>query len=466
MGPGRPDRETRMTVQTYTDTPTDVQATGNGELRENGARRTPTDLVTAIDVGTTKVCTIVGRKDGPNGIQVIVHSTVPCDGLRKGNVADVAATAKAIKQSIKEVEDVTGHRIDSAFVGITGSHIEFENRRDRLRSPAVGGVITEDDLNGVPAQSSDLLKEPGRRLIQIVRRDFTLDGEEGIRNPVGMHSDHIEVDTHVVTGASSFIGKLAEAVERAGVKVTSLVLEPLASGLAVMAPEERERGALLVDIGGGTTDVVGFSRGQVCYTGVIPVGGFQFTNDIVLTFNTTYQAAEDAKLRYASTELRSRAPDEEITLPVVGRDIALKLQPSEIGQLTRERAQELARLIKIKLDEDRVDTAVRSRIVLTGGTSNLSGLAELMQRTLSMPVRKGVPEARGAFPAELKDPIYATGVGILLWALNEYVPPVKRANNEPNAGMEAGSTGLMAGLFRQIGRLMPGFFFASRKGRS
>jgi cell division protein FtsA len=281
-----------------------------------------------------------------------------------------------------------------------------------------------------------------------------------------MHSDRIEVDTHLVTGAASFIGKLAEAVQSAGIKVRSLVLEPLASGLAVMTPEERERGALLVDIGGGTTDIVGFSKGHVCYTGVIPVGGFQFTNDIVLTFNTTYQAAEDVKLKYASTERQSPSADQEITLPVVGRDIALKLRPSEISQLTRERAQELAQLIRIKLDEDRVDAAVRSRIVLTGGTSNLSGLAELMNRSLSMPVRKGVPEARGAFPAELKDPIYATGVGILLWALDEYVPPKERTNNEPNAGIKAGSTGFMAGLFRQIGRLMPGFFFAPRKGRS
>jgi cell division protein FtsA len=223
---------------------------------------------------------------------------------------------------------------------------------------------------------------------------------------------------------------------------------------------------LLVDIGGGTTDVVGFSRGHVCYTGVIPVGGFQFTNDIVITFNTTFQAAEDVKLRYASTEPHSPAPDRDISLPVVGQDVALKLQPREISQLMRERAQELARLIRIKLDEDRVDAAVRSRIVLTGGTSNLSGLAELMHRSLSMPVRKGVPEARGAFPAELKDPIYATGVGILLWALDEYVPPVKRAKNEANAGTEARSTGFMAGLFRRIGRLIPGFFFTARKGRS
>ena len=451
-----------MTVQTYTDTPTDVQASSSRTLRGNGARHTPTDLVTAIDVGTTKVCTIVGRKDGPHGIQILAFSTVPCDGLRKGNVANIAATAKAIKQSIREVEEATGHRIDSAFVGITGSHITFENRRDPLKSPSVGGVITEADLNDAPTPSSALLEEPGRRLIQIVRMNYTLDGEEGIRNPVGMHSNRIEVDTHLVTGAASFISKLGEAVEGAGIKVTSLVLEPLASALAVMTPKERERGTLLVDIGGGTTDVVGFSKGQVCYTGVIPVGGFQFTNDIVITFNTTYRAAEEVKLKYASTELRASDPDQEITLPVVGQDIALKLQSGEINQLTRERALELARLIRIKLDDDRVDAAVRSRIVLTGGTSNLSGLADLIHHSLSVPVRKGVPDIGGAFPAELKDPKYATGVGILLWALNEYVPP---ANNEPNKGMEAGSAGFMAGLFRRIGRLMPGFFFSTRKGR-
>lgn len=454
-----------MTVQTYTDTPADVRTTSSGALGENGASRTTADLVTAIDVGTTKVCTIVGHKIGPRGVRILAYSTVPCDGLRKGNVANIAATAKAIKQSVSEVEEATGHRINSAFVGVTGSHIMFENRRDPLKPPSADRVITVDDLNDVPTPSSALLEEPGRKLIQVVRLNYTLDGEEGIRNPVGMHSERVEVDTHLVTGSASFISKLADAVEGAGIKVTSLVLEPLASALAVMTSREIERGTLLVDIGGGTTDVVGFSRGQVCYTGVIPVGGFQFTNDIVITFNTTYQAAEDVKLEYASTEQQMSAPAQEITLPVVGQDIALKLQPGEIVQLTRERAQELAQLIRIKLDEDGVDAAVRSRIVLTGGTSNLAGLAELIQRSLSVPVRKGVPDAGGAFPAELKDPKYATGVGILLWALNEYVPPVNKANNEPNASIETRSAGFMPGLFRRIGRLLPGFFFTTRKGR-
>ena len=429
-------------------------------------RAAPPDLITAVDVGTTKVCTIVGRREGDRGIRVLTHSTVPCDGLRKGNVSDVAATAKAIRESIRQVEATSGYAIESAFIGVTGSHITFENRRDRLGPGTRSGVITADELARSPMPDAPGGEDAGRKLIHAIRRSYTLDGVDGIRNPVGMHSRRIEVDTHVVTGGSSFIDKLARAVEDAGISITSLVLEPLASALAVMTSSERERGAVLVDIGGGTTDVVGFSRGRICYTGVIPVGGFQFTNDIALTFNTSYSAAEDAKLRYASAEARPRRTASDITLPVAGRNADLRLQPSDISQLTRERAKELARLVRMQLDESQVDQKVRCQVVLTGGTSNLPGLVELMRQSLSVPVRQGVPEMRGVFPSVMKDPVYATGVGILIWAINDYSSQANKAETDNNTGIEEGRAGLWSRLSGRMARLVRGALFVARKGTS
>jgi cell division protein FtsA len=426
---------------------------------------TETGMVVAIDVGTTKVCTIVGRRSGSKGIHVLGHSTVPCNGLRKGNVVDEDETGRAVRESVQEVERATGIRVESAFVGVTGSHISFENRRDRLELAGENGVVTADDLNRQSRWQAGSSNETDRKLIHAVRMSYSLDGEAGIRNPLGMHSSDIEVETHFVTGDASFIDRLVQAVERAGIQVDSLVLEPLASGLAVLTPEEKERGAMLVDIGGGTTDVVGFKRGRIYYTGSIPVGGYQFTNDIALTFNTPYEAAEAVKLQHASTELHAAASNEEISLPVIGQNVLLRVPRLEICQLTRERGQELARMIKLHLDDARIGNPSDIQFVLTGGASNMPGLARLIERTLAIPVRRGVPNVRGTIPDELKDPAFATSVGILMWAATEYVSAIKGSNSRSDRTTEVGPKGFLSSLFRRIGRMMPDGLFAAMKGR-
>ena len=422
-------------------------------------------MVAALDVGTTKVCAILGRKTVRRGVDIVGHSIVPCNGLRKGNVSDITATENAVRQSVQELERRTGFRIESAFVGLTGSHVSFENRRDRLDSMGDKGVITSEDLNRSPKTLHAAANEPGRRVIHAVKMSYSLDGKEGIRNPLGMHSRNVEVETHLVTGRVVLINRLVQAVENAGVRVNNLVLEPLASGLAVLEPQEKERGAIIVDIGGGTTDVVCFKKGRIFYTGVIPVGGFQFTNDIVVTFNTSYETAEAAKLRYASTEMQApAADDEEILLPIAGRDVDKKVQRQEICQLIRERAQELARLIKLKLYEQGEKLSA-DRLVLTGGTSNLPGLPTLLQRSLAIPVRQGVPILRGALPEELRNSAYATSVGILLWAIAEHVPSSMEGQSSSNGIKEPGPEGLVSSLIRRLSNVMPFTQFAARKGR-
>jgi cell division protein FtsA len=422
-------------------------------------------VLAAIDVGTTKVCTIVARKTGPATFDVLAHSTVPCEGLKKGNVVDVEATRRAIRDSLTEVEKKAGIKIQSAYVGVTGAHVSYENRWDSVGWAGERGVITNDDLMRVPGVVANTSAKTGREVLHAIPMAYSLDGKRGIRNPVGMHTSNLKVESHVVTGAPSAVAKLVEAVRGAGIEVEALVLEPLASSEAVLTPEEKQRGAVVADIGGGTTDVVAFRHGSIYYTSVVPVGGYQFTNDISVTYNTPYEVAETVKLEHAHTEPHVVGPNEEVTLSVTGRTVKLRVSRRDICQITRERAQELVRLIKLKLQEAQIGDVARVRLVLTGGSANLPGLRELVHRTLTSHVRIGVPEGHPSIPDELKSPKFSTPVGILLWGLQQHRPKESPATSGNVPGTERGRNLIFSRLFRQIKELIPGGLLSAMQGR-
>lgn len=434
------------------------------------------EIVTAIDIGTTKVCTIVGSKFGNRGIQVLGYSVVKNTGLRKGMVSDMEATEQAVRESVESVEEKTGYRVDSAFAGVTGAHIQFRNCYEKLQVENRHGVVTADDVAHAPRRLSDMIDDPGRTVIHASTTSYTLDGESGIRNPIGMHSKEIGVETHLVTGSDEDVERLVTAVEAAGVNVRSLVMEPLGSGLAALTHEEREGGSVIVDIGGGTTDIVAFKEGSPYYTGVIPVGGYQFTNDIALSFSSPFEAAEAIKVKYASAEFQTASIGEYVSVPVTGRENDLKVSRLEICQIVRERALELAHMIKVKLDSERIGNSEDSVLVLTGGASNLPGFAELVEKCVGIEVRQGAPNIRGSLPDELKDPAYTTGIGILLWGLTEYVheemdsraqktgpssPVATRKQGAMSSNVE--SSGLLKRLKRRIGASAPAIAL-QRKG--
>ncbi len=451
-----------MATSTVAMRETDVDAMSRSQkpAAARALKRPPAGVMTAIDVGTTKVCVITGRKSARGGIEVMGYATVQSRGLRKGSVTDVDATAHAIRSAVERVEEETGYQVGPAFVGVTGAHVSFQNRRDKLSPGSDIGVITADSLAG-QARSYGRLGDSQQQMIQAVRMSYSVDGEEGIRNPIGMHSDNIEVETHVVVGLSELIENVQKAVELADVKMASMVMEPIASGMAVLTDEEKEKGVVMVDMGGGTTDLVAFKEGQICYTGAIPVAGFQFTNDIAMMFNTYYEAAESAKIRFGSAELYSTRENEELEFPVKGRDMRLKVRGNEISQLTRQRAQELAKLIGLKLDKAGLDEETLSRVVLTGGASNLQGMDVLMRNTLSqwttsVQVRRGMPESAGKLPDEISDATYSTGVGMLLWAAANDGPvpaDAEMASNRHNGDGDGRKSGIrsMFGLFGKRG---------------
>ncbi len=381
------------------------------------------NIIMAIDVGTSKVCTIIARREGGRRFSVLSHSVVPSQGLQKGNVTDISATQSVIRESATEAARQAQTTVTEAYVGVTGSHVNFENRLDNLGWAAKRGVITPGDIRRVPTSVAAASSEPGRKVLHALPRNYILDGQSGIRNPLGMHTSQVKVETHVVTAAAMFIDKLNQAVRQAGVSVRELVLEPIASAEAVLTVEERESGVALVDIGGGTTDMVVYRQGTVLYNAALPIGGFQFTNDICQTYDTTYEAAEAFKLEHGTTDPASLEAIADVSLPIAGRVSNRTVALRDLSQLLRERAQELVRLIRIKLTESGYAEASEVRLVLTGGSASLPGLEDMIRRTITRHVRIGSPDDVPGIPDELRSPMFATSVGLLLWAIERKGAP-------------------------------------------
>ena len=373
----------------------------------------------AIDIGTTKVLTVIGRKSGDGCVEVLGHGIAPCAGVRKGVVEDVHATQTAVRSSVGKAESASGTHVDTAFVGITGMGISYEKRRDTIDWVGEHGVITYNEVEKVPtsvAGNGHNGHHFGKKVIHAIPRTYSIDGKMGVSDPMGMHTSRVDVETHLVQASELEISRLTQAVEGAGIKIEALVLEALASCESVLMQEEKVRGAALIDMGGGTTDVMVFRDGTMQYSAVIPVGGYQFTNDICVVYNTSYESAEELKLTRASVLPDSAKIHEEVYLPISGGHTSLKVSLHDICQLTRERAQELMRLIILKLREAGIDDLTDYRIVLSGGSSKLDGFYDLFRVGTSADVRHGAPLGYLGVPRELQTPMCSTGTGILLWA--------------------------------------------------
>ncbi len=431
-----------------------------GRRRDLGRIRSQaTRTIVAVDVGATKICTIVAESESPEWARVISHSITPSEGVTKGNVTDVSRAGAAIRRSVSAAARKSATPITSAYVGITGTHVSFQDRYDRINWAATKGVITLDDIINIPKSIAAASARSGRHVLHALTRTYTLDGQRGIQNPLGMHTKRLEVESHVISADPFLVRKLTDTVLKSGLDVSALVFQPVASAAAILTDEEKDEGVALVDIGGGTTDLIIFQQGAVQYTSVLPVGGFQFTNDICIAFDATFESAEAAKLEHGTADILDTRPEEEVTLSIEGREWPRTILRRDIAQLLKDRAVELVRLIRIKMVESGIEDTDDFKVVLTGGTAKLPGMESLVRDNLTSDVRIGSPNSRWELPRDLEEPEYATSIGLVTWAMRnhgasfEYFPKLG-SQTEDNASDQDGSEQSQAPSKGMLGRLL------------
>ncbi|HMQ31383.1 MAG TPA: cell division protein FtsA [Chloroflexaceae bacterium] len=375
--------------------------------------------IVGIDVGTTKVCTIVAQVADTGKMNILGVGVTPSKGLDKGVVVNIDDAVNAISASIEKAERLSGYRIGTAFVGVSGRHISSLNSRGVVAVQRPDHEITRNDVARAVESAQAVAIPTQREVIHVIPRAYVVDGHEGIRDPIGMAGFRLEVETHIVTGEVMAIQNLIRSVQKSGVEIDDLVLQPLASGEAVLTAEDKDRGVMLVDIGGGTTDVAIFVQGGVWHTSVISLGGNHFTNDITYVLHTPHNTAEYLKIRYGSAiagdpPLDREAEDQiEIETLTVGEK--QKISRHLLNQIIQARAEQVVELIYNEIRRSGYEGMLPAGIVLTGGAAQLNRFDELVRDMLGMPVRIGVPTELSGLADSLDSPSYATGVGLLRW---------------------------------------------------
>jgi cell division protein FtsA len=397
--------------------------------------------IAAIDVGSTKVCTVMADVDGDDLPRILGVGIAPTQGLQNGLVVNFNEAKQSILDSVREAEHVAGHKLESAFIGVTGRHVASVNNRGVVSISRSDKIVHPKDLRRVDEAVRSIKVPSDRELLHVIPRTYAVDGQEGVKNPVGMHGFRLDVEAHIITAAVASIQTLTRCIRSIGVEIEDVILEPLASAEAVLIDEEKQNGVLLADIGGGTTDLAMFKDNSVCFTAVLPVAGYQITRDVSIGLGVPFELAEEMKKRYGDvtpvTEKGRKTPDKTITEN--GHNISYQ----DLSEIIRVRVEELLRLVILKLQQSDYFKAPPSGLVLTGGSANLLGIAELGSRVTRLPVRIGVPLSLYGVSDSLHDPAYATSVGLLLW---------KRRNARSQSWRpKAGAGHVFSGVFRLFG---------------
>jgi cell division protein FtsA len=373
-------------------------------------------VLVALDVGTSKVVALVGEVTREGAISIIGKGIVPANGLKKGVVNNIEQTVASIRQAVEGAERLSGLRLEAAFVGVGGSQIESLNSRGAVAVSGPHREVSREDVDRATEVARAVTIPSNREVLHVLPRDFSVDGQEGVKDPIGMSAVRLEVETHIVHGSATALQNLTKCVRQAGVRVDELVIASLASGEAVLSETERELGVAVADIGAGTTDLALYMEGSPFHTSVLALGGINVTNDVAIGLKTNLVAAEQLKLRFGTADPGSVLPDEEISLDLMGEEgdrTALRLDVAEIIEArTREIFEKLGEQIAKGSHGNRLPAG----LVLTGGGSLLAGTATLGREVLGMPVRVAMPAGIGGLTDGLLTPAYATSMGLLLWA--------------------------------------------------
>ena len=370
------------------------------------------NLIVGLDIGTSKIVAIVAELQADGNLKVVGLGQHPSRGLKKGVVVNIDSTVQAIQRALEEAELMADCKIASVFTGIAGSHIKSLNSHGMVKIK--DAEVAQADVDRVVETARAIALPSDQQILHILTQEFIIDGQEDVREPIGMSGMKLEVKVHIVTGAVSAAQNIVKCVKRCGLEVTDLVLQPLASSVAVLTEDEKELGVCLVDIGGGTTDIAVFKQGAIRHTAVIPIAGDQITNDVAVAFRTPTQSAEDIKVKHGCALRQLADPKEIVEVPGVdGRD-PRELSVQTLAEVIEPRVVELYEFVLNELRRSGMEEMIASGIVITGGSSMMKGMVELGEEIFHMPVRQGLPRYVGGLSEVVGNPRYATGVGLVL----------------------------------------------------
>jgi cell division protein FtsA len=390
------------------------------------------NMIVGLDIGTSKVVAIVGKRKMDGSIEVVGVGSNPSKGLKRGVVVNIEVTVQAIQRAVEEAELMAGCRIHSVYAGIAGSHIKSLNShgivaiRDR--------EVTQADIDRVIDAAQAVAIPADQKILHILPQEFVIDNQEGIKEPLGMSGVRLEAKVHLVTCAVNAAQNIEKCIRRCGLEVDDIILEQLASSHAILTEDEKELGVCVVDMGGGTTDIAVFTGGAIRHTAVIPIAGDQVTNDIAMALRTPTQNAEEIKIKYACALTQLAGADETIKVPSVGDRAPRDLSRQALAEVVEPRYEELFMLVQSELRRSGFEEMIPAGIVITGGASTMEGVIELAEEIFHMPVRLACPQAVSGMTEVVNNPIYATGVGLLIHGFRQMDlgrAPVLKGGNAP-----------------------------------
>ncbi|HOD03959.1 MAG TPA: cell division protein FtsA [Anaerolineaceae bacterium] len=372
-------------------------------------------IVVGIDIGTTKTCTLVARVEGERSLRILGVGIEPSQGIKKGVIVDLTAASQSIARSIEKAQRSSGLEITSALVSLAGSHVASVNSHGVVGIS--GRAIDEEDVARALEAAQAVAIPHNREIIHVIQRGFMIDGQGGIRAPLGMHGYRLEVEAHIITAAESTVENLRQCVNAAGVEVSQFVLNPLASAEVVLSETERQMGVVVCDIGGGTTDLAIYIDGDVWHTSVLPVGGNHITSDIAHGLRLPISQAEDVKKQYGHALEAEVGADETFTIRPFGEETPIQFSRRELATIVGARTEEIFDMALQEIKRSGYDGLLPAGVVLTGGASQLPGLRAMASQVLALPVRLARPENLLGLVDQLNSPAYSTSVGLLYWAL-------------------------------------------------
>jgi cell division protein FtsA len=374
------------------------------------------NLIVGLDVGTTKICAIVAEATEA-GVDIVGIGTHPSKGLRKGVVVDIDSTVDSIKHAVEEAELMADCEITSVYAGIAGGHIDGFNSHGIVA--VKNQEVAESDVRRVIDAAKAVAIPMDREVIHVIPQEFIIDEQDGIREPIGMSGVRLEAKIHIVTAAVTSAQNIVKCANKAGLNVVDIVLEPLASAEAVLAHDERELGVCLIDIGGGTTDIAVFAGGSIKHTSVLGIGGYHLSNDVAVGLRTPFDEAERIKKRFGVASARFLGSDDIITVPSVGGRRPREVSRKILCEIIEPRMEEILGLAHREIVKSGLDARIPSGVVLTGGCAALAGITELAEEIFESPVRLGAPSNVGGLQDVVRDPMHATGVGLVLFGYSQ-----------------------------------------------